>query len=595
MEKPRIEPFLLAILAQRFDFITRDMTNTVLRSARSGVVNTGRDFSCAIIDNDCRAISVAVASPSHTGAAGDQIRVLKQLFGDDIKPGDCFINSCSYYGNTHNGDFTVFAPVFFEGDCLFYALSRVHQADIGAPIPSSYLAFSKTIYEEGLQLPCVRIQREYKDLEDLIRMCRIRIRVPDQWYGDYLAQVGAVRTGEKRLIEACEKYGVDTIKSFLDEWQEYGSRRMSEEIGKLPKVVLRAEGAHDPVQGVAPQGIPIKVKMEIFPEEGLIHVDLSENEMPNVAGGFNLTEATVRASTLIGILHNIDPTIPHNEGSFSRIKITAKEGYVVGIPKYPVGTGLATTNVADRLTALIDTLFSKLGYKYGLAEGSTSIVSCPMISGTDWRNGAAPYVNELMLLGGGPGLYGYDGWISYGVAQDSGVLHQDSIEIDEQKYPIIFDKAELMPDSAGDGQWRGAPALQIVMGPRKDAMTVVYFNDQHHFPARGVLGGTNARPTDVLKHNIKTGQVTGLPQISEQRLEPEERIVIYGATGGGYGDPLERDPEMVRYDVREGFISMQRAEEVYGVVLDAGPEQFCVNFDATNELRTKLRRSRSDR
>ena len=593
MEKrKKMEAFLFALLARRFDSITKEMTNTLLRSARSGVVNTGRDFSCAIIDNDCRATSVAVASPSHTGAAGDQIKILQELFGSDIHPGDCFINTCSYYGNTHNGDFTIFSPVFFEGECLFYALSRAHQADIGAPIPSSYLAYAKTIYEEGLQLPCVRIQRDYKDLEDIVRICTVRIRVPDQWYGDYLAQIGAARTGEKRLIELCQKYGVDTIKTFLDEWQDYGSRRMVDEIKKLPKVVLKAEGAHDPVPGVAPDGIPIRVKLEIDPDEGYINVDLRDN-IDNVPGGFNLSAATVRASTLIGILHNIDPTIPHNEGAFSRIKIKAREGSVVGIPKYPAGTGLATTNVADRLTSLVDSIFAQLGYSHGIAEGSTGLPSCPVISGTDWRYNNAPYVNQLMVLGGGPAVYGHDGWQTYGVAQDNGVLHQDSIEIDEQKYPIIFDKMELATDSAGDGQWRGAPALDVIMGPRHDEATICYFNDQHFFPAIGVLGGTEARPSNVMKYNIETTEMTELPQISDEEFQENERLFVHNTTGGGYGDPLERDPELVRWDVREEFISFDRARDVYGVVLDIHTELYAVDYEGTEELRKKLMSERS--
>jgi N-methylhydantoinase B len=199
-----------------------------------------------------------------------------------------------------------------------------------------------------------------------------------------------------------------------------------------------------------------------------------------------------------------------------------------------------------------------------------------------------------MLLGGGPGLYGYDGWITYGVAQDSGVLHQDSIEIDEQKYPIMFDSAELTPDSSGDGQWRGAPALKIVMGPRNKPMTIVYFNDQHYFPARGVLKGTSAKPSEVAKYNVETEEFIEIPQISEQVFEPKERIVIRSATGGGYGDPLERDPELVKWDVREEFVSNQRAREVYGVVLNTESEHYTVDYKKTQKLRTEMRRERGN-
>jgi len=589
--KKALEPYLLAVLARRFDFITKEMANTLLRSARSGVVNTAHDFSCATVDAQCRAVSVADASPCHIGGAGLQIKILQDLFGEDIHPGDCFINTCAYYGNTHNGDFTIFAPVFYEGKCLFYTFTRAHQADIGAPTPSTYLAFEKTIYEEGLQLPCVRIQRDYKDIEDITRICKIRIRVPEQWYGDYLAQIGAVRIGERRLIELCDKYGVDVVQEFCDEWQEYGKRRMIEEIRKLPKGVLKGECRHDPVPGVAPDGIPIRVTIDIDPDEGFVTIDLTDN-IDNVAGGFNLTEATVTAAAMIGVMHCVSPTIPHNEGSFSRVKIKLREGCVVGIPKYPVGTGLATTNLADRLTALVESTFAQLGPPYGVAEGCTSLASAQVISGVDWRHDNAPYINELLLVGGGPGVYGHDGWIVYGVPQDNGIMYQDSIEIDEQKYPIIFDKVEFATDSCGDGQWRGAPATDVMMGPRNDPCTMVWINEQHYFPAKGVLGGTSPRPSNILKYKMDTQETVQLPQLCEEVFQPGERCIGVNTSGGGYGDPLDRDPDLVRWDVREEIISLKKAEEVYGVVLDTEPEQYAVDYAATEKLRERLRNER---
>ena len=585
----KVEPHLLAILARRLTFVAREMANTLLRSGRSGVINTGHDFSCAIVDNECRVVALADASPSHIGAASLQIRILQELFGDDIHEGDCFINTSSYFGNTHNGDFTIITPVFVEGVCLFYTLSRAHQADIGAPIPTTYLPFAKTIYEEGLQLPCVRIQRNYADIEDVVRICRIRIRVPDQWYGDYLAQVGAARIGERRIGELCREYGTDLIASFLAEWQDYGARRMIDEIRKLPATVLETSGAHDPVPGVAPEGIPVNVRVEIDPEAGFITVDLREN-VDNVAGGFNLSEATVIASVLIGVLHNIDSSVPHNEGAFSRIKILMRHGSVVGTPLYPVGTGLATTNVADRLTTLVESAFANLGKPFGVAEGSTGFGAAAVISGIDWRQNAAPFVNQLMINGGGPALFGYDGWVNYGVAQDNGVLHQDSIEIDEQKYPILFHKMEFSMDSGGDGQWRGAPAMEVSIGARNDAVTFTYCNDQHHFPAKGVLGGRSPRPSDIRKQNADSGATAELPQMAGVEIEPNERFVAHTATGGGYGDPLERAPELVRRDVREGLVSEARARDVYGVVLDTGPETYIVDEAATLEQRAALRR-----
>jgi N-methylhydantoinase B len=166
------------------------------------------------------------------------------------------------------------------------------------------------------------------------------------------------------------------------------------------------------------------------------------------------------------------------------------------------------------------------------------------------------------------------------------------VEITEQKYPIIFDKEELTTDSGGDGQWRGAPTLDVQIGARDGRSTFYYFNDQHFFPAKGVLGGHDARPSNVFKVNLETGQATGLDQFGQVDLEPHERFLALNSTGGGYGDPLDRDPELVRWDVREEIISLERARDIYGVVLDAGPELFAVDKEATESLRAKIRKER---
>ena len=165
-----------------------------------------------------------------------------------------------------------------------------------------------------------------------------------------------------------------------------------------------------------------------------------------------------------------------------------REGSVVGRPKYPASTGLATSNVADRLATIITSTFAQLGPPYGSAEGNTSFGAAPVISGTDSRYDDAPYINQLIILGGGPAVCGHDGWVIYGVSQDNGVLHQDSIEITEQKYPVVFDKEELTTDACGDGQWRGAPTLDVQMGARKDPLGVLLLQRPAFQPGPGSPG-----------------------------------------------------------------------------------------------------------
>ena len=174
-EYQKIEPFLMAILSGRFRAITKEMANTLMRSGRSTVLNTAKDFGCSITDEQCRVVSMAEGLPIQLAAVHLIPKAVIELFKDDIRPGDIFLNNSPYYGNIHHADYTICAPVFYDGELQFFVMNRAHQADTGAPIPTVFLPFAKTIYEEGLHFPCLRVQRDYEDISDIIRMIKYRI------------------------------------------------------------------------------------------------------------------------------------------------------------------------------------------------------------------------------------------------------------------------------------------------------------------------------------------------------------------------------------------------------------------------------------
>src|SRR5438132_25319 len=193
------DPILLAVLANRFDGIVREMTNTLLRTGRSAVLNTCRDFSCSIVTAQNELVAAAEGLPIHI-IGSELLTEAMQRIHSDIKEGDAFLHNDPYDGNTHHADYSILVPVFWEGEHVFTAVAKAHQADCGNSRPTTYATYAHDIYEEGaLNFPCVRIQEHYANNHDLIRMCLKRIRVPDQWYGDYLATLGAARVGEASL------------------------------------------------------------------------------------------------------------------------------------------------------------------------------------------------------------------------------------------------------------------------------------------------------------------------------------------------------------------------------------------------------------
>ena len=481
----RIDPFLMSVLASRFEAIIREMTNTVMKASRSAVIKNARDMSCGLLTFDHRLISVEEGIPIHITALDLTTRPITEFF-DDIEEGDAFLNNCPYTGTTHHADLTLCVPVFCDGEPLFWTLSRSHHADVGAPIPTTYLPYARTIYEEGVHFPCVRIQRKFEDLHDIVRIGLMKIRVNNVWYGDYRAQVGACRIGERRLKELVERYGKDTIKTFVEEWIEYGKRRAIAAIRQFPKGSWTYETRHDPVPTVADEGVSVRVTVTVDPDEGKITVDARDN-VDCVPGGINLSEATSTGSCRIGVFYNLDSTIPHNEGSASRIEVLIRDGCVVGRPRYPVGTSVATTNINDRLVAAVASCFAQMGRPFGMAEGGyMQPIGMAVISGVDSRKDNQPYVNQMFIgYAAGPGLHGYDGWITFCGADNGGMIVLDSVEIDESMYPIIVEGRWLEPDTLGAGEYDGAPGTRLIFRPIADDMNVIYCSDGEAEPGQG--------------------------------------------------------------------------------------------------------------
>ena len=569
MPTPRkpLDQIVIAVLANRLDSIVREMTNTLFRTGRSAILNTAKDFSCSIVTADNQLLSSADGLPIHVLGGGRQTQSM-QDFHPDLAAGDAFLHNDPYLGNTHTADHTILVPVFVDGVRLFTVAAKAHQADCGNSDPSTYMPFAKDVYQEGgLNFPCVRIQRDYKDVEDIIRMCRRRIRVPEVWYGDYLAALGAARIGERRLTTLVERYGAETIAEFVREWLDYSERRMTHAIRALPAGRLTAAGRHESLPGL-PDGVPVKVVVEVKPAEGIVEVDLRDN-IDCVPVGVNLSQTCATAGALIGVLNCIDPAVPRNEGSFRRIRILLRDNCVVGIPRFPACTSMATSNVTNRLINATQRAFSMLGDGHGLAEGAASMgAGFGVVSGNDRRRGGAPYVNQLVIgNNGGPGSPHCDGWVTYCMPDAAASVMVDSVEIIEQKYPLVIRSLRLVEDSGGAGRQRGGPAGEITYGPLHDPMTVAYFAEMHEDPPKGTHGGQPGSASAVYKVTCD-GREEPLPPIGLVELQPGECIRGFEAGGGGYGDPLARDPERVRHDVMEGWVSLDRAQAVYGVQLN---------------------------
>lgn len=565
-----IDGVRLAVFNSRLQGVVRAMMNTLYRSGRSGVLNRGKDFSCCVVTASGQLLATAESLPIHVMSGPDLMAKWMTELCAPVRSGDAFLHNSPYHGNSHAADHCILVPVVDEeGVHRFTVLAKAHQADCGNALPTTYSATPRDVYEEGaLIFSMMRAQENYQNVEDLIRLCQLRIRVPEQWWGDYLALLGAARIGERRMLELGSELGWDMLEQHTEDWFAYGENQMAEAIRRLPSGKVTAHSAHDPFPGV-PEGIPVKVEIDVRSSEGVIEVDLRDNPDCQPCG-LNLTEATATTAVLVGVFNSVDCGVAPNAGSFRRIQIHLRENCCVGIPRHPASCSVATTNLADRVANSVQRGLAELADGVGMAEVGLAIpASLAVISGKDPRADDEPFVNQILLaFTGGAAAPTEDAWLSIGHVGNAGFVLRDSVELAEGYHPIRVLEQRIIPDSEGPGRFRGAPSGYAEYGPVDCELELLYTSDGNVNPALGARGGLAGAPSSQFKRS-DGGELVPLPACGHLTLQPGETIVSKSCGGGGYGLPRERDPERVRHDAAEGWITAERAEEIYGVVLTA--------------------------
>jgi N-methylhydantoinase B len=563
----------MALLNNRLQGIARKMANTLLRTGRSGVLNIARDFSCAIVTRDNQLLAAAESLPIHVLSGPDLMAKAMKEFHPDMRRGDAFLHNSPYHGCSHPADHTLLVPVIDEaGAHHFTLIAKAHQADCGNSQPTTYMGAARDVYEEGaLIFPAVKIQEDYRDVADIVRMCRMRIRVPDQWWGDYLAMSGAARIGERELLALGQEIGWETLHAHTSDYFDYSEQRMIAAIKKMPAGQASHSSRHDHFPGTPADGVEVTARVEVLPEEAIVQVDLRDN--PDcLPCGLNLSEACARTSAMIGVFNSLDPGVPKNAGAFRRLRILLREGCIVGIPRHPTSCSVATTNLADRVANSVQAAVASLADGLGLAEcGAVIPPAVGVISGFLPKTGQ-PFVNQVFLgCSGGAGSPTADAWQTICHVGNAGLCFQDSIELDELRQPILVHERRFVADTEGAGRKRGAHSIFVEFGPVGCDIEIGYGSDGNSNPAKGVRGGLNGAKAQQYKIALD-GSLETLPGCALVTVADGERIRSYSCGGGGYGAPMERDPAAVLQDVVEGWVTRQRAEAIYGVAIDQSGE-----------------------
>ena len=325
----------MAVISNRLDAVVAGMMNTIFRTGRSGVLNSAHDFSCCVLSAGHELVMGAESLPIHMMSGPDLIARAVVEAHPELRRGDAYLHNNPYNGNSHPADHSMFVPVIDdEGRHRFSVLAKAHQADCGNSQPTTYMAAAADVYEEGaLLFDACRVQQDYADNDDVLRLLKLRIRVPEQWWGDYLALLGAVRVGERRMLELGRELGWGELETFVADWFDYSEDVMGRVISELPSGSVESISRHDTFPG-APDGVDVKAGIEVQSDQGRIVVDLRDNVdcMPN---GLNLTESTARTAAMVGVFNSIGAGVPPNAGSFRRIEVLLRENCACGIPRHP--------------------------------------------------------------------------------------------------------------------------------------------------------------------------------------------------------------------------------------------------------------------
>ena len=577
----KMDPIRFEVMRSAFEAAADEMGAALRKAAYSTNIKTRSDFSCALFDSKLRIIAQSFSQPVHLASMSRMIpNTIRQYGIEKLRPGDALVMNHPYRGGVHLNDVAIMAPFFSGGKIHGYAATIAHHVDIGGYAPGGY-CISTELYQEGIIIPPAKLVSEGEIVDDVFRLILANIRSPRQSTGDFRAQIAASLLGQKRMAEILSRFGAESVEIFVDELIEYTERWARAEISKLPDGVYETEALLDD-DGVTDRPIRLALKVEI--KKGRVSFDLTgSDDQRSSPMNATLTQTYSPLAYVVKCL--IDSDIPTNEGFYRLIDVKAPAGTVVNATP-PVGV-VGGWEVVMRLCclgfqALSDAMPDKV-------MASTKSINCHMAcGGTDPRTGEYYTFIETMA-GGWGGLPTKDGMDA--VQSHIQNTENSAIEETENNLPFLITRYELIPDSEGAGRYRGGLGLRRDWKFPGHEATLTVFSDNRKFAPWGLFGGGSGSPSRYILN--PDGEAKELPSKVTLQLQPGSVISYRTPGGGGYGTPLERDPERVLEDVAQGKVTPDRARDVYGVVLD--PSGKAVDLQATRTRRGRLAGSRERR
>ena len=547
-EGGRPDPITLAVIEHRLESIAREMTEVMLRTSMSQILNSSRDFSTAILDADCQLVAQGEGIPVHISALPVAGAAVRDYFEDDISDGDLFILNDPYFGGSHLPDITIIRPVFHEGKLLFFGVNRAHHSDVGGGTHGGYNPAATEIFQEGLRIPPLRLYDKGAPRNDLLQMLSANVRQPENFLGDLNAQIGSVMIAAQRIESLLESYGAARLLSAVTDILAATEIQVRNFISSWPDGVYRGESLVDD-DGFDNKLVPIRAEVTIAGDS--MTIDLSESS-PQVTGFINSAYANTRSLAHAAIMYLAPAEVARNEGSMRPVRVIAPRGLVVNAnPPAPVC--MSTNHCAEEI---VEAVFQALApaIPHAVSAGFSRRLRYA-ITGTDPRTGRRFIWHFFLARGGGGASYGNDGWTGVGEVNVAGGIRSPSIEVTEERFPFFIRSHELRPDSAGDGEWRGG--LGAVCDLVYEGSGTALLNtagDGVVVPPFGLFGAEPGLPHTYKIVFNGSERVLGSKETGVV-VNPGDRIVCLSSGGGGFGDPSNRDPSARNRDLRNGYVT----------------------------------------
>ncbi len=545
---PTVDPITRSVVQHRLSSIVAEMGEAMLRTSYSQILNSSRDFSLAICDVQSRLIAQADHIPVHVGALPWAARAVEARFAA-VAPGDVILMNDPYHGGSHLPDLTIFVPVFASGRRLFWTIVRAHQSDIGGATHGAYNPDATEIWQEGLRIPPIKLYEGGRLRDDILDMLALNVRNAYDFRGDLFAMIGAAHLGERRMQKLFAELSAPVVQAAIEGVLDAAEAQARAVVATWKDGTFHGEAFLDD-DGRGHNDIRIAAKVTKRGSD--VEVDLTGSD-PQVASFVNSSHANMHAAVAMAFFYLIDPDTPKNSGALRPLKVVAKEGTVVWAePGLPVT--LCTSHPSNEIVeAIIKALAASCPDRVMAGWGRRFRIA---IKGENPRTGRRFIWHLFHARPGGGASAGGDGWSSIGEWHSVGGLKFGSIEVAEARFPLHFRHHEFLPDSGGDGQFRGGlgVALDLIVETERLALGNTAGEGTRHGSA-GLLGGEDSRPhryrlvsKDRPPRELRTKEV-GI------EIFPGDCLEIRSAGGGGWGPPEKRAADARERDRLQGLVT----------------------------------------